>query len=209
MKIIDISWPITENITEYKDRTTIKLTPVKSFLQDGVNETLITLHGHTGTHVDAPLHMLPDGNPIEKIELNKLIGECQVLDLTKVETKITKQDLLKYKIKENQIILLKTKNSYLEPTEQFNYNFVYLGLSGAEYLASKNIKAIGIDYLGIERNQPNHPVHKIFLKTNVPIIEGLRLKRADEQIYEFCCLPMLIPNLDSAPARAILIKKNK
>lgn len=206
MKIIDISWPITENMTEYKDRTTIKLTPLKNFLRDNVNETLITIHGHTGTHIDAPLHMLSDGEPIGKVPLEKLIGECQVLDLTSIEEKITKRDLLKYEIKENQIILLKTKNSNLSNTETFNYNFVYLDITGAEYLESKKIKAIGIDYLGIERNDPEHSVHKIFLKNNIPIIEGLKLRKAKEKTYDFICLPMPLPTLDSAPARAILIE---
>ncbi len=209
MKIIDISWPITETITEYKDRKTIKLTQIKNFDKDKVNETLITLHSHTGTHIDAPLHFLQNGKPIDQINLNKFAGECKVLDLSNIEEKITKKDLEKFDIKKNEIILLKTKNSNLEPTEKFDYNFVYLEKSGAQFLVSKKIKAVGIDYLGIERNQTNHETHKILLKEDIPIIEGLRLRHVKTKEYIFYCLPLPISNLDSAPARAILIEKEQ
>ena len=206
MKIIDISWPITQNITEYKDRKTLKLEKIKEYSKDNVSETLITIHSHTGTHVDAPEHFLGNKKTIEQIELNKLIGECKVLDLTNIEEEITKSDLEKFDIQTNDIILLKTKNSNLSATDKFNPNFVYLEKSGAQYLADKKIKCVGIDYLGIERNQPNHETHKILLENDIYIIEGLRLKDVNNKKYMFYCLPILIKGLDAAPARTILIK---
>ena len=206
MKIIDISWPISENTTEYKDRKTIKLNPINEYSKDGVSETLITMHSHTGTHIDAPEHFLGNKVTIDQIDLKRLIGQCKVLDLTKIEDKITNADLEKFDIQPNDIILLKTKNSNLNATEKFDSNFVYLEKSGAKFLADKKIKCVGIDYLGIERNQPNHETHKILLENNMLIIEGLRLKEANDYQYMFYCLPILMENLDAAPARAILIE---
>ncbi len=206
MKIIDISWPISENTTEYKDRKTIKLTQINEYSKDGVSETLITMHSHTGTHVDAPEHFLGNKITIDQIDLNKLVGKCKVLDLTKIEDKITKSDLQDFDIQKDDIILLKTKNSNLSTTEKFNPNFVYLEKSGAQFLADKKIKCVGIDYLGIERSQPNHETHKILLENDILIIESLRLKNANDTEYMFYCLPVLMENLDAAPARAILIK---
>jgi arylformamidase len=205
MKIIDISWPITPNITEYKDRKTLKLEKYKEFEKDNVRETLITIHTHTGTHIDSPAHFLKDGKALDQLDLNKLMGECKILDLTSIEKKITKQDLEKFDIQKDEIILLKTKNSNLDPTEKFNPNFVYLEKSGAEFLASKKIKSVGIDYLGIERNQPNHETHKILLENEIPVIEGLRLKHITQKTGFFYCLPLFLPTLEAAPCRAILI----
>jgi arylformamidase len=206
MKIIDISWPITENVTEYKDRTSVKLTSLKSFTKDKGRETLITIHSHTGTHVDAQSHFLRNGMSIDAIDLNKLIGTCQVLDMTQIEKKITKRDLQRFTIKKHEIILLKTKNSYLSPTEKFNPDFIYLDHSGAEFLVEKQIKSVGIDYLGIEREQVDHGTHTLLLENNIPIIEGLRLKNISKTHYMFYCLPILFKHIDSSPARAVLIE---
>ena len=88
----------------------------------------------------------------------------------------------------------------------FHYNFVYVDKSAAEYLVQIKSVAIGIDYLGIERDQPQHDTHALLLQNNIPIIEGLRLGHVKPGYYTLMCLPLLIPGLDAAPARAILIE---
>lgn len=194
-------------MTTYKDKHSIKLQQTEKEEADFVRESMLCFSAHTGTHVDGPSHFLKDGKPIEKFNLQQLIGECIVLDCTGLKDKITAKDLEKFDINKNDIILLKTKNSSLPPDGPFDYNFVYVDESAANYLISKQIKAVGIDYLGIERNQPNHETHKLFMKNNIPIIEGLRLGLATEKKYQLICLPLRIIGLEAAPARAILIKK--
>ena len=34
---------------------------------------------HTGTHIDAPLHYMENGKTVNEIELDSLIGPCDVL----------------------------------------------------------------------------------------------------------------------------------
>ncbi|MEX0939876.1 MAG: cyclase family protein [Candidatus Babeliales bacterium] len=206
MKVIDISWPISEKMTEYKDGKTVKLTPVKSMENNGAREYNLSMSNHTGTHVDAAAHFLATGQTIDRIELSLLVGPCRVLDLTSVVDKITPQDLEGFNISQHEIILLKTTNSFREATDRFTYSFVYIDKEAAEYLVAQNIKAIGFDYLGIERNQPEHETHKAFMQFNIPIVEGLRLGAVSSGNYFFCCLPLNCTGIDSAPARAILIE---
>jgi len=206
-KFIDISWPITKSTTQYKNKKEIDIIPTKTFENDKVRENLITLGSHSGTHIDFPAHFTKEGKNLSQTTEPFLIGICQVLDLTNVNEKISKTDLEKFNIEENEIILLKTKNSLLEFDSPFNPNFIYLEKSGAEFLASKKPKAVGIDYLGIERNQPNHGTHLTLLKKDILIIEGLRLSKVKISKYLLICLPLLIPEIESSPARAILIKR--
>lgn len=205
MKIIDISWPISENMTTYKNKKVVEFKPAKEFEKDNARETILTLNTHVGTHIDAPSHFLKDGKTIDQIALEKLCGPCRVLDLTNVQESISEKDLEKFDILENEIILLKTKNSSKSPSEEFDPLFIYLKADGAKYLANKKIKAVGIDYLGIERNQPGHPTHKALLEAQIPIIEGLRLEQVSKDTYNLICLPISLDGLDAAPARAILI----
>jgi arylformamidase len=206
MKIFDISWPISESMTEYKDAKSVKFIPTKSIENNAAREWEICMSSHTGTHVDGPAHFLPTGQTLDKIDLNHLVGPCRVLDLTSVTDKITREDLEGQGISQNEMILLKTTNSFREPNDRFTYSFVYIDKHAAQYLTEQDIKAIGIDYLGIERNQPEHETHKAFMQFNIPIIEGLRLGMVPSGNYFLCCLPLNCIGIDSAPARAILIE---
>jgi len=102
--------------------------------------------------------------------------------------------------------LFKTKNSALKNNAPFDPEFIYLDKTGAKYCVEQKIKAVGIDYLGIERNQPGHETHALLLENNIGIIEGLRLAHAEADQYFLICLPLLIPGADASPARAILCK---
>ena len=163
MKIIDISWPISSATTGYKDKKVVGTIDEKIFNRDGARETVITLSSHTGTHVDAPSHFLRDGKTIDEMDLGKLIGKCKVIDVTDAVDQITGEQLEEHEITAGDIILLKTINSLREPTDVFNPHFIYLGVGGANYLVSKKVKAVGIDYLGIERGDPEHPTHTTFI----------------------------------------------
>ena len=205
MKIYDLSPEISEEMIVYKNKSEKKpKITVTRALKDGANESKIEFDSHTGSHVDAPYHLLQNGRTIEKINLDRFMGEAVVLDFTNITNSITKKDFQNNKIKNNDIVLLKTKNN---PDKTFNPNFVYLGKSGAEFLASKKVKAVGIDNLGIERSQPNHETHKILLKNNILIFEGLDLSKVKQGRYFFHGVPLRIKNGDASPVRAILVTK--
>ncbi|MCX5924916.1 MAG: cyclase family protein [Candidatus Dependentiae bacterium] len=207
MKLLDISWPISAAITSYKDRYIVKIEPLKEFEKDGVRESMIELTSHTGTHVDAPAHFLRDGKTIDHVELERFAGSCVVLDLMDVTDAITDERLEEHdgEIADEDIVLFKTTNSLIAATDPFNPHFVYLHESGARYLVEKGVKAVGIDYLGIERGDPSHATHTILLEAGIAIIEGLRLAHVEPGEYPFMCLPLNVIGADAAPARAVLL----
>jgi len=207
MKIFDISWPISTATTGYKDRHIVTFEETCTFAKDGMRDSIISLSSHTGTHVDAPSHFLKDGLAIDQIQLDRLVGPAIVLDLMHVVDGITRNDLIDQNIEEGDIVLLKTVNSLTPATGKFTPHFIYLEASGAQYLVEKKIKAVGIDYLGIERNQQDHLTHTTLMHADVVIVEGLRLAHVEPREYVFICLPLNIIGLEAAPARAILIEK--
>lgn len=207
MKLLDISWPISTATTGYKDRYVVKINKHKEFDVDGVRESVIELSSHTGTHIDAPAHFLRDGVTIDQVALERFAGSCVILDLMAVEDCITQEHLEEYEddINEEDIVLFKTTNSLIAATDPFNPHFVYLHESGARYLIAKGVKAVGIDYLGIERGNPDHITHTLLLEANVAVIEGLRLAHVEPGEYPFMCLPLALVGTEAAPARAILL----
>jgi arylformamidase len=205
MNIIDISWPITERMTTYKNNNKITLENISKSSSDAT-EHRMTMHTHTGTHVDAPLHFLKDGKSIDQIPLTQYLGPCRVIALDNDVAVISESVLKKFTFEYQEIIVFKTKNSALANDAPFNAEFVYLDKSGAEYLVKQNIKTIGIDYLGIERNQPDHETHKLLLSKGCGILEGLRLAHVHEGHYVLVCLPLALAHVDGAPARAVLLQ---
>ncbi len=203
MAIYDISMEIHEDMMVYKNKESKK--PIRevflNYQDNGVNESKIFMDLHTGTHIDAPYHMLADGETIEKMDVSKLIRKVKVLDLSEVNDRITDSDLQKKDVPQNEFVLLKTKNSF---TDEYVTDFVFLDKYGAAYLKDKGVQGIGIDALGIERSQPDHATHKILMGSGCIIIEGLRLKDIPEGDYIMYALPLKIRGGDGAPARVVL-----
>lgn len=201
MKIYDISSPIFEGMPVYKNKPE-KQPKIKSVTNAHVTESRLELDAHSGTHIDAPLHMVNDGQTFETIPLEDLVGLVKVLDFMHIEDGITREDLEKFNLKENDFVLFKTRNSL---DEDFNPEFIYLKESGANYLAELKIRGVGIDALGVERSQPNHPTHKALFGANIIVIEGLRLSEVVAGSYFMVAAPLKLIGTDAAPARVILL----
>lgn len=208
IKYVDISWPICTEMVQYKDVSVFGITQTKNFTDHGMFQSELHLSSHTGTHVDAPFHVAQEGKRSE--HLGVIMGPCKILDCTRVKNAITADDLRAYSIEEGDIILLKTSNSFLPATGPFEYQFVYVAASGAEYLARRRVRAVGIDYLGLEREQPGHPSHKALLSAGILVIEGLRLEQAQiTEKYVVMCFPLRIMGIEAAPARVVLMHANE
>jgi arylformamidase len=203
-KLYDISMTITEEIAVWRN-----MEDKKPKFQNTSNhetgqtyETRISMDLHTGTHLDAPLHMLKGGATIETIPLEHLIGPARVLDLTHVEGSIGQADLEPFAVQKDEWLLLKTKSSF---TDQFDNQFVFLNEEGAAYLKDLHIRGVGTDALGIERAQPQFPTHRTLLGNGVMILEGLRLKDVPAGSYWFVLAPLKLAGVEAAPARAFLL----
>lgn len=203
MKMYDVTAPIFEGMPVYKNKPE-KQPKLTTVTNDYVTESRIDMDVHTGTHIDAPLHMVKDGETFETIPLEKLVGYCKVLDVTHVNDRITKDDLIHFDIQENDFILFKTKNSF---DDAFNFEFIYVAEDAAAYLAEKRIRGVGIDALGVERNQAGHPTHKTLFGHGIIVIEGLRLKDVPAGEYWMVAAPLKLVGTDAAPARVLLFEQ--
>lgn len=205
MSWIDVSMRINPNMKVYKNREEKKpvFTTSATFEQQGVYETDLKINLHTGTHIDFPKHTMENGNTSKDFDVSKLLRKVKVFDMTSVVGAITKEDIDSLSIGENDFVFFKTRNSF---DKEFNFEFVYLAKDAAEYLANKHIFGVGIDALGIERNQEGHPTHDILLSQGIIILEGLNLKEVDHDVYDMVCLPLSIDDVEALPVRALLKK---
>lgn len=202
MKIYDVTAPIYEGMPVYKNKSE-KQPKIHTVTNAHVTESRIDMDLHTGTHVDSPLHMINDGDTMESISIEDLVGNIKLFDLTNVEDRITKKDLEQLDIQKGDFILFKTKNSF---DDEFNFEFIFVAEDAAQYLAEVGIKGVGIDALGIERSQPGHPTHRTLFKHHIIVVEGLRLKDVPQGEYFMVAAPIKVQGTDAAPARVLLFE---
>ncbi|CAN5390868.1 cyclase family protein [soil metagenome] len=173
---------------------------------DETNISALSLCAHSGTHVDAPLHYIANGDDVTKIPVDKLIGNARVISILHEEA-ITKDELLLHSIKKGDRLLFKTNNSNENWTDKpFRENFIALQPDAAELLAETEVALVGIDYISIAGYHYGTIVHQLLLQANICIVEGLLLNTIEPGNYEMICLPLKIAGADGSPAR-VLIRK--
>jgi arylformamidase len=176
-------------------------------IRDGApaNVTLITMGSHTGTHVDAPHHFIDDGPRLGQVALDRMVGEALVADL-RGRAVIDAASLQGVETRPGDILLCRTDNSERWAAGEFQRDFVYFTEDAAEVIIERQVRAVGLDYLSIERfGSTDFPVHHRLLGAGVFVIEGLDLRPAEPGRYVLVCLPLKFPDLDGAPARAVLL----
>jgi arylformamidase len=168
---------------------------------DPANVSRLELGTHTGTHVDAPCHFLPDGPGADELALEIFVGRCVVADATGAQGPLDAALIDGLDLEPGtERVLVKTPNSRLWERDAFASNFVRLDVGGADALVRRGARLVGIDYLSI--GDPD--AHRTLLERGIGVIEGLDLRRVDPGSYFLACLPLKIAGSDGAPARAVL-----
>ncbi|MGB2963197.1 MAG: cyclase family protein [Anaerolineales bacterium] len=207
MTLHDISLTLSETLPTWPGDPVIQLRQISSIAEgDDANVTQVSMSVHTGTHIDAPDHFLGNGDTVDNIPLDLLVGKAVVVEIL-TEGTITKEDLKKVGIPAGITrILFKTSNSayWAAGNQEFQEDFIALGEDAAKYLVSIGIEVVGVDYLSVAPYADSAPTHRVLLEAGILIIEGLDLSRVTPGEYTLLCLPLKIGGSDGAPARVLL-----
>jgi arylformamidase len=206
-RVIDISLPISPTMPVYPGT---RKTIIKSVTSANGSSFLseITITSHTGTHVDAPSHVIENGDTIETIPLKTFYGRCRVIDMTHCEYEITEKDLKHCKIRDSERLLFKTTNS-IRGFEKFYDDYVYLSSDAAQFLADKGVSLVGIDALSVKKKGlADNTAHSALLEECIPILEGLDLAKVDKGEYTLCAFPLAFQEIDGSPVRATLLSSS-
>ncbi len=209
MTIFDISLTVSNDLPVWPGDTPIDLLRNKD-MRHGELYTLsqITTTVHVGSHLDAPMHFVRDGHGVDRIDLDRLIGPCFVVDLPNVNS-IDAQSLEQANIPAKTTRLLcRTRNSeyWTRGDNVFHTDFVAIDPSGAEWIVKRGMQLVGVDYLSVGAYEDGIPTHEILLSHGVVPVEGLDLSRIEPGEYQLICLPLKLKDCDGAPVRAVLMR---
>ncbi len=207
MTLYDISLTIAKDLPVWPGDPKIELKKI-SKIEDGeeANVTHISACVHIGTHVDAPDHFMGNGQTVENLPLDLLVGSAFVVEML-VDSQVSAVDLQSASIPEGtKRLLIKTSNSQLwaDGVTEFKSDFIALEADAAAYLVNKGVEVVGVDYLSVAPFADPAPTHRILLEAGVLVIEGLNLSMIEPGEYTLMCLPLKISGSDGAPARVLL-----
>ncbi|MBN1305817.1 MAG: cyclase family protein [Anaerolineales bacterium] len=210
MNIFDITLPVSKRVPTWPGDPEILVQQIEA-MDKGSSYNLTYLHtsAHSGTHVDAPHHFLNNNNTVEDLPLEVLTGSAYVAVLRSDIMQITAGVLDSMQIPLGvERLLFKTRNSkfWANGETEFQTDYTAVVKDGAEWLVTRGIRLVGIDYLSIAPFKDGTQVHRILLNAGMVIVEGLDLSKVSEGRYQLYCLPIKLVGADGAPARAILIR---
>ncbi len=197
-KIQDITWKLNDLTPIYPGDPPLRIEPVMNHIKPYIKISKITMGSHTGTHIDAPYHMIENGFKLDEIPMSNLVGPVKVVQ---IQGKNVEPEDVPHEGYERVLFKTTTENY----TGAFRENFSFISKEAAKVILDSDIKLIGIDYLSIDEYNFMEPdAHWTLLGQGITVIEALDLRKVEPGEYMMVALPLNI-SADAAPCRVILL----
>ncbi len=176
----------------------------------------LVLGTHSGTHCDAPRHFIPDGETIEEIGLDQLVGPATLCDFSAAERfHEIDVDELKHEIGDRPVdrVILRFDWDSALGTSYYYSDHAYLSAEACRWLVERGCRLLAMDTpqpddprngRSSENDSPNH---KILLGNGVVLVEYLvNLRSLSASEVYLVAAPLRIREGDGAPARCFAIE---
>jgi kynurenine formamidase len=213
MEIVDLSHLIYDGMPKIPALPDVHVSRFFS-LEKGhpLNVTELHLPCHAGTHVDAPVHIVPNGKSIDELPLDNFIGPGAVISVKKNGgDQVTAADLENSGVPVNRGDIVMLHTGWDKKFESADYNLhPYLSVDAAEWMVKRGVKLFGIDCITVDLPTPlrpkgfDFPVHKVLLGNGVLIAENVtNLGKIVGKKSRILALPLPVRGSDAGHARIV------
>jgi len=208
MRIVDLSHTVSPNMPVYPGTEQPIFITGCSIEKIGFLEKKITMYSHTGTHVDAPAHLIKDATTLDLLAIEHFHGSALMLNFENDKSKtinVSSLEPYEKEIEKIDFLLIHTGWSKYWGTEKYFSDYTVLSLEAANWLSKFQLKGLGLDTISADISETDdYPIHKILLKKNTIIIENLiNLLSLPISIFTFSCFPIKFEDADGSPVRAV------
>ncbi len=172
----------------------------------------VVLWSHVGTHMESPFHYLKDGPDLTGIPLERVVGECVLVDFTdkNVGQAITEAELRERGslIAPGDLVFVRTDSGHYGTAQSHDRPF--FTESAIRWLAEEvKISCLGVDCSGIEdRTQPRQPNHEMLFRNNIPLIEHLaHLDHLTRDRFFVVAVPWRVQGLEASPVSVVAFER--
>lgn len=208
MKTIDLTHPMSPGMPVYPGTEPPVFETPCTIENSGFAEKKMTLYSHTGTHMDAPAHIVGGGKTLDRLPVSHFVGPGTLADLRNLgKPVIGIEDLKPYEanIERSEFLLLHTGWDRLWGKDAYFRGYPVLSVQAAEWIARFGLKGVGVDMISVDEvGTSDFPIHKIFLGRDMVIVENLtNLAALPHGDFIFSCFPLKIEEADGSPVRAV------
>jgi arylformamidase len=207
-RVIDLTHPLTTDMPCYPGTEPPTITEAFTVADHGYAELRLTMLTHTGTHIDAPAHMLPAGRTLDDYPAGWFVGRATVIDVARFAGGVIERaDLEPHRdaIAGLDYVLLYTGWAARWGEASYYDGYPVLGEAAARWLAGRGLRGVGVDAVSVDAaGSTSFAVHRVLLASDLVIVENLTgLAALRGRSFLFSCLPLKITGADGAPVRAV------
>jgi len=206
-RLVDCTHTIKADMPVFPGTEGPILDPVCTMEEMGFREKKWTMYSHTGTHMDAPAHMLKDGKTLDQLPIESFMGSGFVMDVrecTEKEVPLSRVKAYENLLNEVDFLLIQTGWESYWGSDKYFQGFPALSEEAAEYLMQFDLKGIGTDAISIDLMETQtFPIHGILMSKGLVIIENLKNLSLLEGVFDFQAFPLNVEDADGSPVRAV------
>jgi arylformamidase len=190
--------------TNHPDHFAPSVIPYSDISVSGWRGTTLTFDSHCGTHLDAPSHFVAEGATVEEVELDCLIGRCQIVDVLVSTYDVAIEPEHLPEITQSRVFFRTGCSDRVgtDPKGYFHHH-AFLTSSTAHVLVAAGVRLVGIDCPSVDHNGDD--AHQILLQNNVVIVENLVNLSSLPDECEVIILPLPVVGGDGCPVRAVAV----
>ncbi len=207
MRVIDLSHPIAAGMPAYPGDPQVEVRPLADPAARGYATLHVGLTTHSGTHMDAPAHMIAGGAALDQLPLSRCLGPGLMLDVRHAAGRALQPEDIAPALADapaGGFLLLRTGWDEFWGYAEYFTGHPHLSAAAAAALARSPLAGLGLDCPSPDAaDSVAWPAHKTLLAAGKTLVENLRgLHALPERGFLFLALPLPLAGADGAPCRA-------
>ena len=210
---VDLTHPVVSTMWTFPGDPTVRLEPAATIEADGSVVTALHLGSHTGTHVDAPSHVLAGAPTLDEVPLSRFSGPAVLVDVRHLSPGAAagpaELAAVADRLRPGAVVLLVTgwDRRWGEPDY---LDHPYLSVAAAQAVVAAGVRTVGIDAASVDAGPaPVLVTHHVLAAAGCVIAENLTglapllSDQADGADIDVSMLPLRISGGDGSPVRAV------
>lgn len=198
--MIDLSHPIEPEMPTFPGDPVVETWPHATLDATGFNLTAIGLSTHTGTHIDAPSHVEPDGRslsefPLERFRYDAVVVDCDVDAGEPIDPGIVPE------VPSAELLLFRTGWDRYWGDERY-WKYPYLSAECARVCARRELD-VGLDAPSVDPKGAGLRAHHELFRADRLIVENLTNLAALPERTTVYAFPLPIVPGDGSPVRVV------